>query len=475
MCSCRLNWTDWCALAGFRSACQWPKLVPTALAWWSSNSACFQKLPLPKVMLWNLHGFEICMIDQWKLWWCYIFLDRVSSNKNETNIHYFPYRSLSRIKHVFWFAGCFWKLKKDNWYILKGFSICSNCIWIYLHPNLTGEMATETKKTCGHETNRTAADITTGWYHTTTGCTHSSLQCTWYCTFSSVKQRWRLNCGAIVPNSIFYFTELKASTKNKRSSKKNLIWCGLWAITLFQTVRTHLHQCCLCTARAVKETSVIMMQRTPRLDLPSGNRCHVGRAWQNIFWMWVTTFFVPDAACHVCCDVQVFNRCQSPGSSDIFQSPSGPIPKQLYVFNWYFVIFFCTIPHPVEKNCTNASCIDIGSAIYTTKRSSKTALSKPTMQVPKKHCKFRITIWVMNKLSYNLTRQWTRSMHHNQFMTVASLTLQSTRIQCSAKHTHYNWYSDCPVGYPHWMRTLTSCWDGGTYTQAHLQVLAAGP
>ena len=220
MCSCRLNWTDWCALAGFRSACQWPKLVPTALAWWSSNSACFQKLPLPKVMLWNLHGFEICMIDQWKLWWCYIFLDRVSSNKNETNIHYFPYRSLSRIKHVFWFAGCFWKLKKDNWYILKGFSICSNCIWIYLHPNLTGEMDTETKKTCGHETNRTAADITTGWYHTTTGCTHSSLQCTWYCTFSSVKQRWRLNCGAIVPNSIFYFTELKASTKNKRSSKK---------------------------------------------------------------------------------------------------------------------------------------------------------------------------------------------------------------------------------------------------------------
>ena len=221
MCSCRLNWTDWCALAGFRSACQWPKLVPTALAWWSSNSACFQKLPLPKVMLWNLHGFEIYMIDQWKLWWCYIFLDRVSSNKNETNIHYFPYRSLSRIKHVFWFAGCFWKLKKDNWYILKGFSICSNCIWIYLHPNLTGEMAMETKKTCGHETNRTAADITTGWYHTTTGCTHSSLQCTWYCTFSSVKQRWRLNCGAIVPNSIFYFTELKASTKNKRSSKKN--------------------------------------------------------------------------------------------------------------------------------------------------------------------------------------------------------------------------------------------------------------
>jgi hypothetical protein len=102
-------------------------------------------------------------------------------------------------------------------------------------------------------------------------------------------------------------------------------------------------------------------------------------------------------------------------------------------------------------------------------------LSKPTMQVPKKHCKFRITIWDMNKLSYNLTRQWTRSMHHNQFMTVASLTLQSTRIQCSAKHTHYNWYSDCPVGYPHWMRTLTSCWDGGTYTQAHLQVLAAGP
>ena len=131
--------------------------------------------------------------------------------------------------------------------------------------------------------------------------------------------------------------------------KKKLIWCGLWAITLFQTVRTHLHQCCLCTARAVKETSVIVMQRTPRLDLPSGNRCHVGRAWQNIFWMWVTPFFVPDAACHVCCDVQVFNRCQSPGSSDIFQSPSGPIPKQLYVFNWYFVIFFCTIPHPVEK------------------------------------------------------------------------------------------------------------------------------
>ena len=114
MCSCRLNWTAWCALAGFRSACQWPKLVPTALAWWSSNSACFQKLPLPKVMLWNLHGFEICMIDQWKLWWCYIFLDRVSSNKNETNIHYFPYRSLSRIKHVFWFAGCFWKLKKGQ-------------------------------------------------------------------------------------------------------------------------------------------------------------------------------------------------------------------------------------------------------------------------------------------------------------------------------------------------------------------------
>ena len=175
----------------------------------------------------------------------------------------------------------------------------------------------------------------------------------------------------------------KRQPRTRDLPKKKLIWCGLWAITLFQTVRTHLHQCCLCTARAVKETSVIMMQRTPRLDLPSGNRCHVGRAWQNIFWMWVTTFFVPDAACHVCCDVQVFNRCQSPGSSDIFQSPSGPIPKQLYVFNWYFVIFFCTIPHPVEKNCTNASCIDIGSAIYTTKRSSKTALSKPTMQVPK--------------------------------------------------------------------------------------------
>ena len=213
MSSCRLNWTAWCALAGFRSACHWPKLVPTALAWWSSNSACFQKLPLPKVMLWNLHDRPVETLV--------LHFPRVSSHKNETNIHYFPYRSLSRIKHVFWFAGCFWKLKKDNWYILKGLSICSNCIWTYLHPNLTGEMATETKKTCGHETNRTAADITTGWYHTTTGCTHSSLQCTCFYNFSSVKKRWRLNCGAIhVPNSIFYFTELKASTKNKRSSKK---------------------------------------------------------------------------------------------------------------------------------------------------------------------------------------------------------------------------------------------------------------
>ena len=194
-----------------------------------SNSSCmvvvkFGLLPktaiaksnaLKFAWLWNLHDrpVETLMVLHFPRS-CFI-----KQKWNEYSL--FPYRSLSRIKHVFWFAGCFWKLKKDNWYILKGFSICSNCIWIYLHPNLTGEMATETKKTCGHETNRTAADITTGWYHTTTGCTHSSLQCTWYCTFSSVKQRWRLNCGAIVPNSIFYFTELKASTKNKRSSKKN--------------------------------------------------------------------------------------------------------------------------------------------------------------------------------------------------------------------------------------------------------------
>ena len=201
------------------------------------------------------------------------------------------------------------------------------------------------------------------------------------------------------PSRFFTSRTWKCQPRTRYLQKKDLISCGLWAITLFQTVRTHLHQCCLCTERAAKEArSVILMQRTPRLDLPSGNRCHVGRARQNIFWMLVTPFFVPDAACHVCCDVQVINRCQSPGSSEILkvrlaQSLSNP------VFSWYFVIFFCTIPHPVEKElhqCQLQPHRQCYIYIYIYNKAIEQNSFLATNHVPKKHCKFRIAIWDMN-------------------------------------------------------------------------------
>ena len=76
----------------------------------------------------------------------------------------------------------------------EGFSICSNCIWTYLHPNFTGEMATE-EKTRRNETHRTAADITQIWLKLChTGCTHSSLQCAWQFFFIQKTLEVELRC-----------------------------------------------------------------------------------------------------------------------------------------------------------------------------------------------------------------------------------------------------------------------------------------
>ena len=125
--------------------------------------------------------------------------------------------------------------------------------------------------------------------------------------------------------------------------------------------------------------------------------------------------FLPVYWCHICCCIQVLSRCQSPGSYEIFQSPSSPIPQQLYVVNWYFVVFLCTSTSSWKRIASQpAATIYHRPQCYIEQNDRAKRLSRNN-EVPKKHGKFRITIWDMIDF-YNLKRSWVRSMHHSSWL-----------------------------------------------------------
>ena len=81
----------------------------------------------------------------------------------------------------------------------------------------------------------------------------------------------------------------------------------------------------------------------PILALDTFRTMSADICWVQLFFLNVGNLvFLPVYWCHICCCIQVVSRCQNPGSYEIFQSPSSPIPQQLYVVNWYFVVFLCT-------------------------------------------------------------------------------------------------------------------------------------